>query len=848
MSSPIRTIYVELRASAEKLQADMAAATTKLDKVGTSGREAGRQIATGMDTASVSFGKVARNATEAALAAESFARALGRYTTIAAASGVTTERLVDSYRLLRVALSPTPFTVATIATGVLAETTIKLVNARARLIEQQALMAAKGGRSASQVELLSGITSAAGGNQASVLGLGKTPQELAEIANRFAAIEDPAERAALAVQLFGEHAGDALRELTPTFANAAWAASQFGVTLNATARKEIDGLHRDLQQLGRVFTDWSVEKTWAQSLKTLFVEVAAAYYDMSKRVIGATGSMIDKITGIGGIGKPGTLSPGDIAKAGARQDDVNLGLTADELNAQAQLARFRQGQTLEGRRAAQAEAQGRADAAYSKLNDGTQRTGQERFLLANEQGAAQQLATAIGLQIKALEDSAEAQRRAKEAAEKLAAFQSGAADRLNSLFQSATASGIKDPTARAMYEGRIEIGRDADKTTPEEKSGRAAIATQQFRQVLAAEQQKWAAGVMEELDRAEAFTLGAFGKVLQKNYEDAEKENTKQRRVAEIQAEGASQPAEAKNSADKLQAERDYGLQIGHTFQQRLAYMQKIAQLDNEAAQIKIDQAQREVDTAKANNDEVRAAEAQLRLDKAITDQKNQQAQAQNAIDITKKDQSFAGRLGRDFEGMRNAVPAAFSSALGDAVFGGRKGESAGKQLGDSMKNLGKGMFDKLVEQIIVQVAGLALNTTAITANTAAQTAAGAGGFAGTLQKLMGPFMSIFGFADGTDSAPGGWSLVGERGPELMNVPRGAQIIPHHALDFPSTSDYMKVSGPALGGGSVGGRSTSISGGNHTFHIYEVSNGQETARQVANYLRGAIPNAAPFSS
>lgn len=33
-------------------------------------------------------------------------------------------------------------------------------------------------------------------------------------------------------------------------------------------------------------------------------------------------------------------------------------------------------------------------------------------------------------------------------------------------------------------------------------------------------------------------------------------------------------------------------------------------------------------------------------------------------------------------------------------------------------------------------------------------------------------------FATGTRNAPGGLSLVGDRGPELMNVPRGAQIIP----------------------------------------------------------------------
>lgn len=37
-------------------------------------------------------------------------------------------------------------------------------------------------------------------------------------------------------------------------------------------------------------------------------------------------------------------------------------------------------------------------------------------------------------------------------------------------------------------------------------------------------------------------------------------------------------------------------------------------------------------------------------------------------------------------------------------------------------------------------------------------------------------------FANGTDSAPGGMSIVGERGPELLNLPRGAQVIPNDIL------------------------------------------------------------------
>lgn len=41
---------------------------------------------------------------------------------------------------------------------------------------------------------------------------------------------------------------------------------------------------------------------------------------------------------------------------------------------------------------------------------------------------------------------------------------------------------------------------------------------------------------------------------------------------------------------------------------------------------------------------------------------------------------------------------------------------------------------------------------------------------------------AVPGFASGTRFAPGGLAVVGERGPELMNVPRGSQIVPNHKL------------------------------------------------------------------
>jgi hypothetical protein len=46
----------------------------------------------------------------------------------------------------------------------------------------------------------------------------------------------------------------------------------------------------------------------------------------------------------------------------------------------------------------------------------------------------------------------------------------------------------------------------------------------------------------------------------------------------------------------------------------------------------------------------------------------------------------------------------------------------------------------------------------------------------------LGRALKIPGYAAGTNSAPGGLALVGERGPELVNLPRGSQVIPNSRL------------------------------------------------------------------
>ena len=64
-------------------------------------------------------------------------------------------------------------------------------------------------------------------------------------------------------------------------------------------------------------------------------------------------------------------------------------------------------------------------------------------------------------------------------------------------------------------------------------------------------------------------------------------------------------------------------------------------------------------------------------------------------------------------------------------------------------------------------------------------------GGSGIFKGIQSFFTSIPKFATGTNYAPGGMALVGERGPELVNLPRGSQVLPNQ-----ETMD-------AFGGGNV---------------------------------------------
>ena len=92
----------------------------------------------------------------------------------------------------------------------------------------------------------------------------------------------------------------------------------------------------------------------------------------------------------------------------------------------------------------------------------------------------------------------------------------------------------------------------------------------------------------------------------------------------------------------------------------------------------------------------------------------------------------------------------------------------------------------------------------------------------------------IPGFAGGTKFAPGGPAIVGERGPELVNLPRGAQVIPNHQIRAPQ---MPRLAGMGGGGGNVNAPVT--------IHIDATGADREGLARVqasVQQLRGQIPS------
>jgi hypothetical protein len=126
----------------------------------------------------------------------------------------------------------------------------------------------------------------------------------------------------------------------------------------------------------------------------------------------------------------------------------------------------------------------------------------------------------------------------------------------------------------------------------------------------------------------------------------------------------------------------------------------------------------------------------------------------------------WLNKLPQNLQEVNEGMQAVASQGL-QGMIDGLAGAATGTQkLGD--------VFKTTIIQMIADLAKLQLES----------------GFAKVLRSLSGnplpyapPMDDLAGlYADGTSSSASGWSMVGERGPELVKLPAGSQVIPNSAL------------------------------------------------------------------
>src|SRR5690606_7305115 len=69
-------------------------------------------------------------------------------------------------------------------------------------------------------------------------------------------------------------------------------------------------------------------------------------------------------------------------------------------------------------------------------------------------------------------------------------------------------------------------------------------------------------------------------------------------------------------------------------------------------------------------------------------------------------------------------------------------------------------------------------------------------------------------YAKGTNFHPGGMAIVGEKGPELLNMPRGSQVIPNNVL-----SSMPRIAAPSGGGSQPVNINVNVEGANGDAHV-----------------------------
>jgi hypothetical protein len=234
---------------------------------------------------------------------------------VVAGHAIVMDKFVNVYRAARLILSPTLFTGATLGVGIAAEYALHQALDQRRQNQVDAMVAARTGRSFA--------SAATSGNAARILGMGvteyrevfagKNPAEVAQLAGEFSKLKDPVDKAAFAVQHFGDQADAALPLLGDRLKSSADRAYEFSSAMASKPREALEQLavtlHRPaeaLHALGDEFRALKLEMREGIAIKVAWVVQS---WEEAQR---ASETARKQITARGGDPNAGTVTMGGI--------------------------------------------------------------------------------------------------------------------------------------------------------------------------------------------------------------------------------------------------------------------------------------------------------------------------------------------------------------------------------------------------------------------------------------------------------------------------------------------------------------------------------------------------------
>lgn len=154
------------------------------------------------------------------------------------------------------------------------------------------------------------------------------------------------------------------------------------------------------------------------------------------------------------------------------------------------------------------------------------------------------------------------------------------------------------------------------------------------------------------------------------------------------------------------------------------------------------------------------------------------------------------------YQGVQDALRYAGNQVVDILDRLGQRGTSFGQLMADVFRNLARQMLLAAItgEGAFAKLFGLAGGNGGVGGLMGAVGSALTGGSGSAASTVMVGNYAMPMFAAGTDGAPGGLAIVGEKGREIVNLPKGSQVVPNHVTEGILRGIPAFANGAAIGG------------------------------------------------